>query len=681
MPKFESRMENMADMFVFETGDLLEKLDEILMRTEQEETIGTEDINEIFRTMHTIKGSAAMMSMHNMSTLAHAVEDLFFIIREDPEVKYDKPALYELLFSASDNLKSELDSLYDDAPLTDFSELENKIHAFAATMKGQPATDSSDTSSADTSTYEGLFPDDEKEGVLTYKVTYSESCAMPDMRALVLLRALGKMCEVTKTFPEDLDADNAGDEISKKGLYIKLITDDPDGVLDLMKNAVNVDKAEQVKKPEPKPQPAPKPAPAQPAPKPASPANAAPKKPAKKHEQSMISVKLDKLNRLLDLVAEIVITEGSVISSPDLRKADIDLDRFNKSSRELKKLTDELQDVVMSIRMVPVSTAFQKMNRVVRDMNQKLKKNVTLVFEGQETEVDKSIVDILNDPLMHIVRNAVDHGIEDPEVRAKAGKTEPATVTLSAGYDSNEVVISCRDNGAGMDTAKLMAKAKKNGMLTKPENEYTDKEIFNFVVAAGFSTNEKITEYSGRGVGMDVVKKNLEKVGGKLIVDSKFGEGSVFTIRIPLSLSILDVLSVDVGNENFSVPVSAISEAFSCKAENFITDPEDNEFIMLRDKCLPLIRMGKHFDIPNAEQDVTKGIMLCCNDGGKEAILMADRITVDQQVVVKPFSPLLDAYPLKESGLAGCSVLGDGSITMILDMKEFLGNYDFRKGE
>ncbi len=687
LPKFESGMENMADMFVFETGDLLEKLDEILMRTEQEDSISSDDINEIFRTMHTIKGSAAMMSMHNMSTLAHSVEDLFYIIREDPAVKYDKPALYELLFSASDNLKSELDSLYDDAPLTDFSELENKIHAFAATMKGQPATDSSDTSSADTATYEGLFPDDEKEGVLTYKVTYSESCAMPDMRALVLLRALGKMCEVIKTFPEDLDADNAGDEISKKGLYIKLITDDPNGVLDLMKNAVNVDKAEQAKKPEQpanaakKPQPAQKSAPEKSAPKPAQPANAVPKKPAEKHEQSMISVKLDKLNRLLDLVAEIVITEGSVISSPDLKKAEINLDRFNKSSRELKKLTDELQDVVMSIRMVPVSTAFQKMNRVVRDMNQKLKKNVTLVFEGQETEVDKSIVDILNDPLMHIVRNAVDHGIEDPEVRAKAGKTEPATVTLSAGYDSNEVVISCRDNGAGMDTAKLMAKAKKNGMLTKPENEYTDKEIFNFVVAAGFSTNDKITEYSGRGVGMDVVKKNLEKVGGKLYVDSKFGEGSVFTIRIPLSLSILDVLSVDVGGENFSLPVSAVSEAFSCKAESFITDPEGNEFIMLREKCLPLIRMSDHFDIPNAEKDVTKGIMLCCKDGGKEAVLMADRITVDQQVVVKPFSPLLDAYPLKESGMAGCSVLGDGSITIILDMKEFLGNYDFRKGE
>ncbi|WP_295207226.1 chemotaxis protein CheA [Ruminococcus sp.] len=690
MPKFENGMENMADMFVFESGDLLEKLDDILMRTEQEESIGAEDIGEIFRIMHTIKGSAAMMGLQNMSTLAHSVEDLFYIIREDPSTKYDKPALYELLFAASDSLKNELDSLFDSEEQTDFSELEGKIHSFANVMKGQPADGGDAQSGGSAAGYGDLFPADEKEGVLTYKVTYSDSCAMPEMRALVLLRALGKIGEVTRTYPADLDADNAGDEISKKGLYIKLITDDCDKALELMKGAVNVAAAEKVEKPAEKPKAAPavkadnasasnasasansaekKPAPA---------AKPAAKKPAEKHEQAMVSVKLDKLDRLIDLVAEIVITEGSVVSSPDLKKAGLNLDRFNKASRELRKLTDELQDVAMSIRMVPVSTAFQKMNRVVRDMNQKLKKNVTLVFVGQETEVDKAIVDILNDPLMHIVRNAVDHGIEEPEVRAKSGKTEPPTVTLSAGYDSNEVVISCRDNGAGMDTAKLMAKAKKNGMLTKPENEYTDKEIFNFVVAAGFSTNEKITEYSGRGVGMDVVKKNLEKVGGKLTVDSKFGEGSVFTIRIPLSLSILDVLSVDVGGENFSVPVSAIKEAFSCKEENFITDPDGNEFVMLRDKCLPLIRMGKHFDIPNAEQDITKGIMLYCRQDGKDAVVMADRITVDQQVVVKPFSPLLDDYPLKEWGMAGCSVLGDGSITIILDMKEFFEKYELK---
>lgn len=664
-------MEVMLDAFLFETGELLEKLDEILMRTEQEAAIGTDDINEIFRTMHTIKGSAAMMGLQNMSHLAHAVEDLFYIIREDQNVSYDKPALYELLFTSSDSLKGELENLSDESiPLTDFTELMGKIRAMAEQMKGG---EKKPGSRAAEGFPEGLFTEDEPAEMLTFKVTYSADCAMPSARAMVLLRKLGMISEVCKTFPEDMDADSADDTITSSGLYIKLITDDKEGVLKILKGGLNVDNAEEIKKsdipkavPEPvlqteeksqKPQTEDKPKAAQ---------------PAKKSEQSMISVKLEKLDRLLDLVSEIVISESAVISSPDLRNTGLDLDRFNKSSRELKKLTDELQDVVMSIRMVPVSTAFQKMNRVVRDMNAKLGKNVTLVFEGQQTEVDKSIIDILGDPLMHIVRNAVDHGIETPEVRAAAGKTDKPTVTLSAGYDSSEVVISCTDNGAGMDTAKIMAKAKKNGLLTKPENEYTEKEILNFVVAAGFSTNEKITEYSGRGVGMDVVKKNIEKVGGKLTVDSVFGQGSTFTIRIPLSLSIVDVLSLQVGASSLSVPVSSVIEAFSCGEDSFIKDPDGNEFVYLRGECLPLIRLSEHLEIPNAAEDVYQGIMIHCREDGKSAVLFADSIICDQQVVVKPFSPLLSHIKLKEAGMAGCSILGDGSITIILNVKEIL---------
>lgn len=664
-------MEVMLDAFLFETGELLEKLDEILMRTEQEAAIGTDDINEIFRTMHTIKGSAAMMGLQNMSHLAHAVEDLFYIIREDQNVSYDKPALYELLFTSSDSLKGELENLSDESiPLTDFTELMGKIRAMAEQMKGGEKKPGSQAAEGFP---EGLFTEDEPAEMLTFKVTYSADCAMPSARAMVLLRKLGMISEVCKTFPEDMDADSADDAITSSGLYIKLITDDKEGVLKILRGGLNVDNAEEIKKsdipkavPEPvlqteeksqKPQTQDKPKAAQ---------------PAKKSEQSMISVKLEKLDRLLDLVSEIVISESAVISSPDLRNTGLDLDRFNKSSRELKKLTDELQDVVMSIRMVPVSTAFQKMNRVVRDMNAKLGKNVTLVFEGQQTEVDKSIIDILGDPLMHIVRNAVDHGIETPEVRAAAGKTDKPTVTLSAGYDSSEVVISCTDNGAGMDTAKIMAKAKKNGLLTKPENEYTEKEILNFVVAAGFSTNEKITEYSGRGVGMDVVKKNIEKVGGKLTVDSVFGQGSTFTIRIPLSLSIVDVLSLQVGASSLSVPVSSVIEAFSCGEDSFIKDPDGNEFVYLRGECLPLIRLSEHLEIPNAVEDVYQGIMIHCREDGKSAVLFADSIICDQQVVVKPFSPLLSHIKLKEAGMAGCSILGDGSITIILDVKEIL---------
>ena len=670
MPKFEAGMESMLDTFIFETGDLLEKLDDILMRTEQEETISSDDINEIFRTMHTIKGSAAMMGLQNMSTLAHSVEDLFYIIRDDPNAVFDKPALYDLLYQSSDNLKNEIDNIQDeDVPLTDFSELIGKIHAMADKMKGKEEKDEAAKSAAP----ENLFPDDEPKNVLTFKVTYSDSCAMPSARAMVLLRTLGKIAEVCRTIPEDLDSDNADDEIKAQGLYLKLITDDKDAVTALLKKALNVESAEFVTKPAETPKP-PK---AEKSEAPKADQKTQPKKPApkhaEKHESSIISVKLEKLDRLLDLVAEIVITEGSVAQSPDLKNVTENLDRFNKSTRELKKLTDELQDVVMSIRMVSVSTAFNKMNRVVRDMNAKLKKNVTLEFVGENTEVDKSIVDILNDPLMHIVRNAVDHGIEPPEVRAQSGKTEKPTVTLSAKYDSNEVVIACTDNGAGMDKVKIMAKAKKNGLLTKPENEYTDKEIFSFVIAPGFSTNETITEYSGRGVGMDVVKKNIEKVGGKLQVDSEFGKGSTFTIRIPLSLSILDVLTVVVGGNSLSIPSSAIVQAFTCKAKDFITDIDGNEFVYLRDKCYPVIRLGKIFDIENAVADPEKGIMILCRERNKEAVLFADFIDTDQQVVVKPFSPLLSHLKINESGLAGCSILGDGSITLILDTKEILG--------
>lgn len=675
MPKFEAGMEVMLDAFLFETGELLEKLDEILMSTEQEESIGTDEINEIFRTMHTIKGSAAMMGLQNMSHLAHAVEDLFYIIREDQNVSYDKPALYELLFASSDSLKGELENLSDESvPLTDFTELMGKIRAMAEQMKGGEKKTEGLVSGG---LPQNLFADDEPKGMLTFKITYSESCAMPSARAMVLLRKLGMISEVCRTFPEDVDADSANDEIAASGLYIKLVTDDKEAVLKILRGGLNVEDVKEINKsdvrnaaPAPAPKAEEKPAQTQPQEKPSSPRS------AKKSEQSMISVKLEKLDRLLDLVSEIVISESAVVSSPDLRNTGLDLNRFNKASRELRKLTDELQDVVMSIRMVPVSTAFQKMNRVVRDMNTKLGKNVTLEFVGQQTEVDKSIIDILGDPLMHIVRNAVDHGIETPEERAAAGKTEKPTVTLSAGYDSNEVVISCTDNGAGMDSAKIMAKAKKNGILTKPESEYTEKEIFNFVVAAGFSTNEQITEYSGRGVGMDVVKKNIEKVGGKLIVDSEFGKGSTFTIRIPLSLSIVEVLSLQVGKSSLSVPVSSVMEAFSCDGEGFITDPDGNEFVYLRGKCMPLIRLSKHLDIPDAQEDVRKGIMVHCRDGGENAVLFADGIICDQQVVVKPFSPLLSHIKLKEAGLAGCSILGDGSITLILDTKEILTGGD-----
>ncbi|MBQ8378114.1 MAG: chemotaxis protein CheA, partial [Oscillospiraceae bacterium] len=594
----------------------------------------------------------------------------------DPTVKYEKEPLYELLFAGSDNLKNEIDVIQDDsADLTDFSELMGKIRSFAAVMKGETVKEEDSGESEEIQVYDEGDP----ESIKAIKITYEETCLMPAIRAMLLLRTLGNVCQVVGTIPEDTDDDSAGDFITKNGLYIRVVAEgneaDIEGVIN---NSLNIEKYEWVerKKPEGK-----KPEPVKEEPKPAEEAKpadapkteekkAAPKTDAKKAAaDSIISVKLSKLDALLDLVSEIVITESMVSSSPDLKLVETPLEQFSKSSRQLKKLTDELQDIVMSIRMVPVAAAFTKMSRVVRDMNSKLKKNVELVFEGEDTEADKSVVDILNDPLMHLVRNAVDHGIEEPSVRAEKGKTEPARVTLSAYEESGEVVIKVTDNGAGMDPDKLLQKAERNGILTKPKSEYSEAEALNLIMAAGFSTNEKVTEYSGRGVGMDVVRSNIEKVGGKITVESKLGKGSSFVIKIPLSLSIIEVLGVMVGKTYFSIPIMSIRESFSVEKENIVTDNEGSVMIKLRGRYFPVIKLSDIYGIETDVTDFEDGIMIMCEADGKRVCLFADEIVSDMSVVVKPFSPLLNRQGVKENGMSGCSILGDGSITIILDIK------------
>lgn len=677
MAKFDEGMESMLDTYIFEENQLLEQLDEILMRTEKADSILPDDIAEIFRIMHTIKGSSSMMGLANMQKLSHAVEDLFSILRDKPDTPYDKQTLFNLVFDASDSLKNEIDVITDDSlELTDFTQQIAKIRAYADVMKN------ADAIADEPMETESVFIEGESDEIFALHVKYNESCLMPSVRAMILLRSLGNVCEVTRTIPGDLDADNANDIISKNGLYIKLICDDKDAVLGVAKNAMNVDSAQWYEKTAQQPKEPPKAEEkpqqqqeqTQPEEKPQT--ENAPKKESKSSadKSSIISVKLSKLDALLDLVSEIVITESTVTSSPDLKGFEGSLEQFNTAARNLKKLTDELQDVVMSIRMVPVSTAFSKMSRVVRDMNQKLKKNVELKFVGEDTEVDKSVVDILNDPLMHLVRNAVDHGIEEPAERERSGKTEKPTVTLRAENVSGEVVITVEDNGAGMDHNKILDKAKRKGLLRKPENEYTKQEALSLIMRAGFSTNENVTEYSGRGVGMDVVKQNIEKVGGKLVVESDLGIGSRFVIKIPLSLSITDVMQVAVGSTDLSVPIASVKEIFKLKPETLVRDTEGTELVMIRGRCYPVIRLSEYFGIKGETENLEDGIMLFCEDDHMRACLFADKLIGEQQIVVKPFSPLLTQYNITESGLSGCSILADGSITLITDVKTIISN-------
>ena len=389
-------------------------------------------------------------------------------------------------------------------------------------------------------------------------------------------------------------------------------------------------------------------------------------------KQNLISVNLAKLDALHDIVGEIITTESMVISNPDLEG--LELESFNKAARQLRKLTSELQDTVMSIRMVPLAGVFQKMNRIVRDMRKKLGKEVDFVIEGEETEVDKSIVDSLQDPLMHLVRNCMDHGIEeDVQDRINAGKPEKGTLKLIAQNASGEVIITVSDDGKGIDPEKVMAKAKRQGLLTKPESEYTEKEIQNMILLPGFSTNEQATEFSGRGVGMDVVKANVEKCGGTIVIDSKKGVGTSFIIKIPLTLAIIDGMEVTCGDLVFTVPISTLRESFKAEASQILRDTGGNEMIMIRGVCYPILRMHEKFAIDNGITDLEEGILLLVETDNKSMCIFADKLIGEQQVVVKPFPKYLARYNIKSEGLSGCTIMGDGSISLIIDTNTLIG--------
>jgi len=280
----------------------------------------------------------------------------------------------------------------------------------------------------------------------------------------------------------------------------------------------------------------------------------------------------------MDIVGEIVITESMVTSSPDIQG--FRLDNFTKSARQLRKLTDDLQDTVMSIRMVPVSGVFQKMNRIVRDMSQALNRPAKLVVIGADTEVDKTIVDSIGDPIMHMVRNAMDHGIEEStDERVAAGKDPTGTITLSAHHTGSEVIITIQDDGQGVNVDKVLEKAKHQNLLVKPESEYSQKEILQFLLIPGFSTNEEVTEYSGRGVGMDVVKKNIEKVGGVVNMTSEPGKGTIATLNIPLTLAIVEGMEIAVGKSILTVPLHNIRSSFNVTQDDIVYDSTGGEMI------------------------------------------------------------------------------------------------------
>ena len=655
--------DSMQDAFLFETNDLLEHLDELLISCEKNKYLDPDSINEIFRIMHTIKGSSAMMEFDSLTVISHRVEDLFAYVRENGINQSDLEDLFDLLFRSGDFLKAEVGKVQNNQPLsTDIGTFEKEINDFlkkissAGSGKAKASSAKKDEEVGKPQTSEkpeeaGIPRADilEAETRAGYPVAaavfFDEDAQMENLRAFMLTNNIRDADVDLSFYPEDVETNSTTDGGIRK-----------DGFLVFFRNQTDLGKAVRVIE-------------SFPYTKNYTVLKNGESAAVQTHadvRQSLINVNLSKLDTLMDLMGEIVITESMVTSMPDIQSSGMD-NSFSKATRQLRKLTDELQEVVMSIRMVPISNVFQKMNRIVRDMSRKLDRPAQLVMVGEDTEVDKTIVDSISDPIMHLVRNSMDHGIEPKEVRAKASKPPVGTITLTAQNTGGEVLISVEDDGAGIDRQRVLSKAKKKGLLKKPEAEYTDKEVYQFLLMPGFSTNDVVTEFSGRGVGMDVVKENVEKIGGDVSVDSTLGKGTKIVFKIPLTLAIVNGMKVSVGGTMFSIPIKNIRRSFKSKEENIMYDTNMHEIIMVRNGYYPLIRLHQFYHIPTEVTKVDSGIIIMVETHDLTFCVFADALLGEQQVVVKSLPAYLNQFAVRKTGIDGCAILGDGSISLILN--------------
>ncbi|WP_425341596.1 chemotaxis protein CheW [Acetobacterium wieringae] len=690
----------MVEVYIFETIQNLEQLEQVIICSEKNGGFTPDDVSEIFRFMHTIKGSSAMMLFDNIEKVAHAMEDVFYYIREQKPSGLDFSAVSDLVLSCVDFIKAEIEKITNryDAD-GDPAFLIESLKVFLDELRqifGEE--DSQNRSQQKKQQYyipqekktepTAASPNQDSDGKAAgscYQVIiqYEDDCTMENIRAYTLVFGLAELAEEVYYLPADIaeNPDTAA-YIRENGFEIYFRTEL--GYEEIKSHFENIIYLEQLlfreiederldlfrqpQEPTAPPESFVLPEPA----KPVSSTAASEDIPKSSGgaTQKMISVNVDKLDNMMNLVGELMITESMVTQCPEVEM--IQSENFHKAAIELHKITVELQDMVMSIRMVPLSTTFVKMNRIVRDMCKKLSREVVLDLFGEETEVDKNIIEHISDPLMHIIRNAIDHGIESEQERLAKGKEKAGRIILEAKNVGSDVLIVIKDDGRGLDKERILKKARENDLLTKPEAEMSDREIFKLILLPGFSTKESITEFSGRGVGMDVVTKNLEEVGGTVLVDSEIDRGTTITLKIPLTLAIVEGMNIRVGKSRYTIPITTISESFRPNQKDCMMDPDNNEMVMVRGQCFPILRLHKHYQIKNAETDLTKGILIMVEQDEKVICVFADELLGQQQVVVKALPNYVNTMK-KVLGLAGCTLLPDGSISLIMDISGLTG--------
>lgn len=638
-------------VFMDECREHLQTLNDALLELEHSPD-NSAVLDQIFRSAHTLKGASATMGFNKMANLTHTMEDVLSKLRaKELSVTTE---IINVLFEAVDLLEV-LSNQIGEGKEEDI-EISGVVQALRVYSTGDQAPQQAQPERR--ANLQIRYIESEKEEILKslndgfklyhYTVVMAENCVLKGVRVFMVLREIEKLGTIVKSSPplKDLEDEDFGQQF----LVGVLSKNSPD---DLLKNIANITDVAKVTFEEIKPDKLPieKRAQAQ-----------AEGPHSKTFSSQTVRVDIKKLDDLMNLVAELVINRSRLEAiGSNLKSKELD-----EVLEQVGRLTWDLRDSVLKVRMVPVDTVFSRFPRLVRDLSKELGKDIELSIQGGETELDRTVIDEIGDPLVHIIRNAVDHGIESPEERAKAGKPAQGKIELNAYQEGNNVVITIKDDGHGFDIEKVKEKAIKQGLATKESlADLRDDQILAFTFLPGFSTASKVTDISGRGVGMDVVKTKVDSLGGVIRINSVFGEGSIIEIHLPLTLAIIQTLMVRVGKEIYAIPSGYIDQIISLRQDE-IKNVRKQQVCMLRGELIPIVRLQDLLDIPdplNPSFEELDVIVLRLGDHLVGCVV--DELLRQQDVVIKS----LGGYLGTVKGIAGAAILGDGKVALIIDIR------------
>ena len=686
------------EIFIDESNEHLQTLSDELMVLEKEPE-NKDTINEIFRAAHSLKGMAGTMGYKRMQNLTHNMENVFSEIRND-KMKVTA-SLIDTLFQCLDALESYLNNIQEtsDEGTEDNEAIIKLLNEFLATegnmtTEVQPAPTAQPEqaapaagSASGNAKYKDVQLADfeqhaineaKKKGMNAYGFTVylDPNCILKAARAFLVFKGIEEVGEVIKSEPSTQDIE---DEKFDLDFSVFVVSNESyDKVLNVIKNVSEVKdvvggELEEASTEAPVQTSA---APAQnevstakeaqaPAKADEKKSAAAPAKSGKAVANRSVRVDIDKLDTLMNLVSELIIAKNGLVSINNSTSENTVSGRqnFNEQIEYLERVTTSLHESVMNVRMVPIETVVNRFPRMIRDLSKKLDKKMELYMTGEETELDRTVIDEIGDPLMHLLRNSADHGLEHADVRAQRGKPEVGTIFLNAYQDGNNVVIEVGDDGNGIDVENVRKKAIEKGTITPEQAEVmTDKDIIDLLFRPSFSTSEKITDVSGRGVGLDVVKSKIEALGGDVEVKTKLGEGSTFIVRLPLTLAIIQALMVKLGDEQYAISLGSI-ETLEDITKSDIKYVNSKEVIHLRDKVIPIIRLGKLLDVESSNEDSENMTVVIVRKGDKRAGIVVDSLIGQMEIVIKSLGSYINVNKM----ISGATILGDGDIALIID--------------